>query len=115
MENSKNAEEMIIKVLRIGVSISVLFIFTGMTMLFITGDSYYDMNNISFGIVIKEAMNFKPTYIIMLGLIILIITPVIRVLASIIVFKIEKDKIYVKITCVVLLILIISFFLGISF
>jgi uncharacterized membrane protein len=49
---------------------------------------------------------------IVLGLLLLIATPVMRVAVSIVAFLIERDWIFVAITSVVLALLILSFFLG---
>jgi uncharacterized membrane protein len=50
--------------------------------------------------------------IIALGLLILLATPVIRVVVSIVAFALEGDRLYVAITALVLLILIVSFIAG---
>jgi uncharacterized membrane protein YfcA/uncharacterized membrane protein len=55
----------------------------------------------------------RPQAIIALGLLLLIATPVVRVLTSVVTFAIEHDYIYVIITCTVLVILLLSiFFVG---
>ena len=53
-----------------------------------------------------------PVAIITLGLLLLLLTPVVRVAVSIGAFAIEHDWRYVAITTIVLVILIVSFFLG---
>ena len=53
---------------------------------------------------------FDPIYIIQLGLLILLSTPIARVLASIFLFVAEKDRIYVALTLFVLLVLLFSIF-----
>jgi uncharacterized membrane protein len=53
-----------------------------------------------------------PLAIIVLGLLLLLATPLVRVLVSIIAFAIEGDRLYVIITSIVLLILLISFLSG---
>jgi uncharacterized membrane protein len=50
--------------------------------------------------------------IVMLGLLMLIATPVARVALSIIAFAVERDRLYVVITSIVLLLLLISFVIG---
>ena len=50
--------------------------------------------------------------IIVAGLLLLIATPVIRVLVSIIAFALERDRAFVVITTVVFLVLLVSFALG---
>ncbi|HEX7829559.1 MAG TPA: DUF1634 domain-containing protein [Thermoanaerobaculia bacterium] len=50
--------------------------------------------------------------IVMLGLLMLIATPVARVAFSIVAFALERDRLYVTITSVVLALLIVSFLVG---
>ena len=50
--------------------------------------------------------------VIMLGLLMLIATPVARVAFSIAAFAIERDRLYVTITSIVLLLLLLSFAIG---
>ena len=61
-------------------------------------------------LIVKEALNFRGRDVIQLGILMLIATPVARVIFSLIGFLIEKDWIYVTITAVVLLILSLSLF-----
>jgi uncharacterized membrane protein len=53
-----------------------------------------------------------PQAIMVLGLLILLATPVVRVAVSIVAFALERDWTYVAITALVLLILLVSFLLG---
>lgn len=62
------------------------------------------------GTIFREALEFRSRAVIQLGLILLIATPVARVLFSLIGFLIEKDWIYVAITFLVLAILFYSIF-----
>ncbi len=50
--------------------------------------------------------------IVVLGLLLLIATPVARVAFSIVAFAIERDRLYVAITIVVLTLLLVSFVIG---
>ncbi len=61
-------------------------------------------------LIVKEALNFRGRDVVQLGLLLLIATPVARVIFSLIGFMIEKDWIYVAITLLVLIILSISLF-----
>lgn len=61
-------------------------------------------------LIVKEALNFRGRDVIQLGLLVLIATPVARVIFSLLGFLIEKDWIYVAITSLVLVILSISLF-----
>jgi uncharacterized membrane protein len=60
--------------------------------------------------IIRDALNLKSKAVIQMGLLILIATPVVRVLFSLIGFLIEKDWIYIVITFIVLMILLMSLF-----
>ena len=123
-------EEIIGWILRVGVSASAVCILLGMIVLFATGETGYgaaitDLSQLTRytsdaqgrfpttpAEVIAGLAQFKPYAIIALGLLLLILTPIIRVAASIVIFLLERDYAYVAITAIVLLILIISFLLG---
>jgi uncharacterized membrane protein len=60
--------------------------------------------------IVLEALQLRGRSLIQLGLLLLIATPVARVLFSLIGFLIEKDRIYIFITSVVLAILCCSMF-----
>lgn len=61
--------------------------------------------------VLHGIRNFDPRAIIMLGLLVLIATPVARVGMCIVGFFFERDRMYVAISTIVLLILLYSLFL----
>jgi len=107
-------ELIVSKVLRIGVLISAGVILWGLVQLLITGVSGYPEGTypVTLGHVIEGVADFKSVAIIQTGLFLLILTPVLRVASSLIVFLKEKDYLYVAITLTVLSILIISFVLG---
>ncbi|MEC0372545.1 DUF1634 domain-containing protein [Paenibacillus chibensis] len=100
--------------LRIGVIISAAVIVIGLILLFIHGGSGYpdDYYPHSLSEIYSGTIALKPYAVITTGLILLILTPVLRVAISIWVFVREGDKLYVIITSIVLAILIISFILG---
>jgi uncharacterized membrane protein len=60
----------------------------------------------------KDALHGDPRAIIECGLLLLIATPVTRVLFSIVAFWLEKDRLYVVLTVIVFLILMYSLFGG---
>ena len=65
----------------------------------------------SLGGVVRGLGTLEPRSIIMFGLLILIATPVARVVMCIVGFLLEGDRLYVAISTVVLLILLYSLFL----
>ena len=66
----------------------------------------------SLGGVLAGLAHGDPLAILSLGLLVLLLTPVARVLVSILAFARERDWLYVAITALVLLILVVSFLLG---
>ncbi|HEY8849751.1 MAG TPA: DUF1634 domain-containing protein [Thermoanaerobaculia bacterium] len=62
--------------------------------------------------VIAGVRGLRGQSIVMAGLLLLIATPVARVALSIVVFVIERDRLYMSITVTVLIILLIAFALG---
>lgn len=59
---------------------------------------------------VTDLVQFHPQGIIILGLLLLIATPVLRVAVSIVTFVVEHDRTYIIITCLVLAILLFSIF-----
>jgi len=107
-------ELIVSKVLRIGVLISAAVIMWGLLQLLITGVSGYPEATypVTLGDVLQGVADFKSVAIIQTGLFLLILTPVLRVASSLVVFLKEKDYLYVGITLTVLCILAVSFLLG---
>ncbi|MCT4397854.1 DUF1634 domain-containing protein [Pediococcus ethanolidurans] len=114
MEEMNQIELIIGQVLRIGVLISAAVILVGVLLIVFTGQTGYSakiypttVNAIASGIVA-----LKPFAIVMLGLFLLILTPVLRVVVSIYAFAKERDHLYVWITTFVLVILLIGMWIG---
>lgn len=111
-------------ILRIGSLISILLILFGMGLLFINnGGSIYTLSqitshksqlstaDISATTIFDGLFYFDGLSYIVLGLVVLIATPIIRVLYSVYFFGKQKDKLYVLITTIVLLDLFVAIFL----
>ena len=62
--------------------------------------------------VVREAVSGRPDAIIELGLLLLILTPIARVVFSVVAFARERDFMYVVMTVVVLTVLLYSLLLG---
>jgi uncharacterized membrane protein len=58
------------------------------------------------------AMKLQGTAVIQVGLLLLIATPVARVVLLLFAFAVQRDRLYVLVTLVVLIVLIISFVVG---
>jgi len=64
--------------------------------------------------IIKGAFLLRGRELIQFGLVILIATPVARVLFAVIGFYMEKDRLYTAVSIVVLMILLLSLFAGVG-
>ncbi len=119
-EEQKRRQEMakielvIGQVLRIGVITSAIVILIGLALALVTGKTGYPTGVFptSFSAIFQGTAALRPFAITMLGLFLLILTPVLRVVVSIYAFAKENDKLYVWITTLVLLILVIAMFIG---
>jgi len=108
-------------ILRVGVTLSmVIVIIGGVIFLFNHGYSipdYHEFKRVPYFIhntegIINGVLNLKGQAIIQLGILLLIATPVLRVIFSAIGFMIEKDHLYTIITLIVLLIILASMLSG---
>ena len=62
--------------------------------------------------IVRGAFALHSEYVIQLGLVLLIATPVARVAFSLVAFAIQRDRVYVLITSIVLALLLFSLFSG---
>jgi uncharacterized membrane protein len=120
---SWNDEQMRIimgSLLRIGVVSSAIIVLLGGILFFIQHPGETFDYNIFRGeparlkqihTILKETMELKSRAVIQSGILLLIATPLARVLFSLLGFVIEKDWVYVSITLIVLTILALSLFI----
>lgn len=131
-EKGDQAIELVISwLLRIGVWTSIVIIAAGLVMLLASNhDALLHAQHGSFNSLLKAGLPGEPVSIshypdvfaaiahgkaygvIDLGLLVLVLTPVMRVAISVIAFLIEHDHLYALITFVVLVLLLTSIFLG---
>jgi uncharacterized membrane protein len=110
--------------LRAGVLISAALLFIGFMLLIIEGKAgYYSISQVTStaslinssyfnaNTFIKGTMSMNPIAIMFLGLVVLIATPVLRVVLGLAQFIREKDYIYSAITAVVLFNLLFAIFI----
>ncbi len=114
----RQAELVISNVLRGGVLLSAAIILVGVVMFYAR---YYATNGRgvvnrpfphTLATVGQGLAHADPLAVVALGLLLLLLTPVMRVAVSIVAFMLERDWRYVVITTIVLIILIVSFLLG---
>jgi uncharacterized membrane protein len=113
-KNIEDTEILISKTLRVGVVISAVIICFGLISFILTGESGYPGETFPTSVpeILKGLVVLKPYAIMLSGLLILILTPVLRVGISIVTFIKEKDYMYASITVTVFVILVISLLLG---
>src|SRR5947209_16980880 len=101
-------------VLQGGVILSAVVIVIGLFMMSLRPDKFAPQKLQSFpqtfGQVWTGLLILRPQTVIALGLLLLIATPVVRVAVSILAFAVERDRRFVVITLLVLLILLFSIF-----
>ncbi len=111
--------------LRVGVLSSVLIIAIGLVITFAHHPDYFSSRP-ALGLLTSAGAHFPNTLgevltgvrdgqgqaIMMAGLLVLIATPVARVALSVVIFFVERDRLFVAITMAVLVILMVSFAVG---
>jgi uncharacterized membrane protein len=122
---SRGVELLISRLLRLGVSISVALVVLGTVVTFVHHPQYLSdpdaLETVTgTGAVFPHSLHdvfvglgqFHGPALVMLGLLVLIATPVLRVAVSIVGFARQRDRTFVVITTVVLALLMVSFTLG---
>ena len=111
----KDLERQICIVLRIGVMIAVVVMILGFACYLINGaktglpDNQFPRQLAQ---IVHGSYHFQAGAIMMLGLFLLILTPVLRIIASIYAFTKIKDWRYAGITLAVFIILLVAMFIG---
>jgi uncharacterized membrane protein len=113
------------RLLRTGVTISVVVVLTGLVLTFIHHPQYVRSKSALGQLtdagavyphrlrdVLAQVGETRGQAIVMLGLLMLIATPVARVAFSIVAFAVERDRLYVTLTSIVLALLLVSFAIG---
>ncbi|AUI72209.1 DUF1634 domain-containing protein [Companilactobacillus alimentarius] len=112
-EETREVELVIGKILRIGVITSACVILIGIALYFMSGSGYAPGDYPTrFEAIFSGIAEGKSYAVIMLGVFLLILTPVLRVVVSIYAFYKEHDNLYVIITTIVLVILMFAMFMG---
>ena len=107
-------EVVISRILQAGVLLSAAVIGLGVLLWALTGHSGYGPGDHPVGLpaTLREAAALRPLAVVQLGIGILVLTPVLRVAASVFWFWRERDWTYVIITAAVLAMLMASLALG---
>jgi len=114
--NSENTTVIIGLILRIGVIASASITLLGLFLLLLQPGAFSPERIVTFprtpGQEWTDLLTLHPHAIIMLGLLLLIATPVFSVAASVVAFARERDRLYMTISLAVLAILLTSLLFG---
>ncbi|WP_343523878.1 DUF1634 domain-containing protein [Pedobacter sp.] len=120
----RDVEKIIGKLLRFGVITASLVVLSGGILFLVQNGNqarpdYHifkgeENDFITFKGIFMGLFTFKPMAIIQFGVLLLIITPIMRIVCSLFAFILEKDKLYVIITLIVLAIILGSTFGGLK-
>ncbi|MDR2230294.1 MAG: DUF1634 domain-containing protein [Flavobacteriaceae bacterium] len=112
------------KILRMGVTIASITVLAGGIMYLINhgGEALPDYrhfigegkSNTTLSGIVSGAFHLQAAQLIQLGVVFLVATPVFRVFFSLIGFTMEKDKLYIIITLIVLGVIFFSIFSGVK-
>lgn len=97
-----------------GVLICAVLIISGLALMSITGDISDQFCVMEPGWIIWGSPFLQPSHVLFLGFAVLIMTPIIRVAVSILIYLKTRDVPFTAITITVLLILLISVIFGIG-
>jgi uncharacterized membrane protein len=121
----RKAELLISNILRIGLATSLVIIVSGTLLSFVHHPDYVSAPSelqrltqpgAAFPHTIAEVVdgvaNLRGQAIVVIGLLVLLATPVARVAVSIFAFMYQRDRVFVALTAAVLFLLLLSFVLG---
>jgi uncharacterized membrane protein len=113
-ERLHRMEEVLSWILRGGVLLSAALIIVGMALIFVTGDTSNPFCVMEPGWIIGGSPFLEPSHVLFMGFAVLIMTPIIRVAASIMMYLRARDFPFTIITITVFMILLLSMMFGIG-
>ena len=113
MKKKTDIERSIGICMRVGVLIAAALMLFGFVLLLINFEQHFSgFEDFSFTQILTGLLYLNPYSYMSIGIFVLILTPIIRVVSSIILFIKEKNILYSLITTAVLAILILSFIVA---
>ncbi len=124
LEQDSGPELLISNLLRSGVVLSLTLVTAGMSLTFFHHPDYFSSGQAlqrltapehgphELADVLAGAMNARGQAFVMMGLLVLMATPVLRVALSLLVFGRQRDRAFVTVTSAVLALLLLSFVWG---
>ncbi|MBX0327725.1 DUF1634 domain-containing protein [Oscillochloris sp. ZM17-4] len=107
----RDLDALVHKVLVIGLALSTALMLAGVALDLILGRAMPE-TVAALGEVFPRIMALRPSGLLTLGLLVLIATPILRVIGSIVAFVYERDWRYAGITSVVFLVMMVSIMIG---
>ncbi len=113
----RRAEELVGRILQVGVIVSALVVLAGGTMYLAKYGTSVAEHHVFRGEperlrkvpeILDEAWHLHPRGVIQLGLLLLMLTPVVRVAFTVLVFALQRDRIFIVVTLIVLGVLLYS-------
>lgn len=115
MNEKRDINVVISNILKAGVFVSSFFIITGITLSFIQGaNGVLTVERYTFNEMLRGLVSLNYYSYLMFGIFLLILTPVLRILGLLYVYIEQKDYKFVRICILVLVILLVSLFLGVT-
>ena len=115
MKVKRDINVVISNILKAGVFVSSFFIVTGIVLGFVTGvNGSIAIERYTFSEMINGLLSLNYYSYLMSGIFLLILTPVLRIFGLLYVYTLEKDYRFIRICILVLIILTISLFLGVT-
>jgi len=107
----RDLNEIVHRVLVVGLLISTVLMLIGLVMDLLL---YHTLPTTVFppAEAIQRAISLRPSGFLSLGLLTLILTPLLRVVGSLLVFAWERDGRYVLVTALVLIVMVVSLWIG---
>ena len=115
MSEKRDVNVVIANIIKTGVFVSSFFIITGITLSFIQGaNGVLTVERYTFNEMLRGLVSLNYYSYLMFGIFLLILTPVLRILGLLYIYIEQKDYKFVRICILVLVILIMSLFLGVT-
>ena len=115
MSEKRDVNVVIANIIKTGVFVSSFFIITGISLSFIQGaNGVLTVERYTFSEMLRGLVSLNYYSYLMFGIFLLILTPVLRILGLLYVYIKEEDYKFVRICILVLVILIVSLFLGVT-
>lgn len=99
------------RTLKWGMALSLLVLLMGLALLILTPNGHLE-KDLSWGEITSGVLNGDPIAVIDLGIVLLIATPLVRVITAMVVFIVDRDTRFVMISLIVLMVIAVGMAIG---